>query len=157
MSPIDSSAAQPTSKSTGIDDDWITARADGPGFRTDIAVGRHTLIADETAGVGADAGPSPYAYLLVALGSCTAMTVRMYATRKEWPLESVIVRLRDTHTHAADCADCEKRPVGLRRLDRQIELLGALTDEQRQRLLLIADRCPVKQTLSRGIEISDSV
>jgi len=81
--------------------------------------------------------------------------MRMYAARKQWPLERVVVRLRDTHSHAADCKECDTRPVGLRRLDRQIELHGALTDEQRQRLMLIADRCPVKQTMTRGIEIAD--
>ena len=140
----------------GADDDWVAATTGSDGFRTDVTVGHHVAIADEpTDAGGSDAGPTPYAYLLVALASCTAMTLRMYAARKEWPLERVIVRLRDTHSHASDCENCETRPVGLRRLDRKVELEGALTDEQRHRLMIIADRCPVKQTLARGIEIAD--
>jgi putative redox protein len=136
------------------DADWVVASAGNSGFRTEIAIGQHGLVADEPLeSGGTDDGPSPYELLLAALGSCTAMTMRMYASRKGWPLAGVIVRLRDYHTHAADCENCETKSVGLRRLERQIELHGELTDEQRARLMLIADRCPVKQTLDRGIEI----
>jgi putative redox protein len=81
------------------------------------------------------------------------MTARMYANRKQWPLERVIVRIRDTPAHIKDCLECETSAVGLRRIDRAIELIGPLTDEQRTRILQIADRCPVKQTLERGIQI----
>ena len=139
------------------DDDWVTATTGRGGFRTDVTIGARVVVADEPADAGGtEAGPTPYEYLLVALASCTAMTLRMYASRKEWPLERAIVRLRDTpHSHAVDCEHCETRPVGLRRLDRKVELDGALTDEQRARLMIIADRCPVKQTLTRGIEIAD--
>jgi putative redox protein len=84
------------------------------------------------------------------------MTVRMYASRKGWPLEGVTVSLRDYHTHAADCENCETKSVGLRRLERRVELHGPLSDEQRARLMMVADRCPVKQTLDRGIEIVTS-
>ena len=137
-----------------VSGDWVTATVGESGFRTDISIGHHSLVADEPLDAGGtDDGPSPYELLLAAIGSCAAMTMRMYATRKGWPLERVVVRLRDDHTHAADCADCETKPVGLRRLGRRIELDGPLSDEQRARLLLIADRCPVKQTLGRGVEI----
>jgi putative redox protein len=136
------------------DGTWITARTGAAGYRTEVTSGAHTFVADEPAAVGGtDEGPTPYDLLLGALGACTAMTLRFYANRKSWPLESVTVRLRTARSHAADCADCEAKPVGVRRLERQIELGGPLTDEQRQRLLAIADRCPVKQTLEAGIRI----
>ena len=133
---------------------WIVATSDGPGFRTDITGGGFEFIADEPVGVGGSgAGPTPYEYMIAAVGSCTAMTARMYANRKQWPLERVIVRMRDTPPHIKDCLDCETAAVGPRRIDRIIELVGPLTDEQRTRILQIADRCPVKQTLERGIKI----
>jgi putative redox protein len=81
------------------------------------------------------------------------MTVQMYAARKKWPLESVTVRLRDTPAHIKDSLDCETAEVGPRRLDRVVHFEGPLTEEQHVRLLQIADRCPVKQTLARGIQI----
>jgi putative redox protein len=155
MTP-DAPATRPSSEPSDGDAsaDWVTSRAGSSGFRTQITIGRHTIVADEPHDVGGgDEGPTPYQLLLGALGSCTAMTLRMYSTRKGWPLEEVIVRFRDSHTHAADCADCETRTVGLKGLDRHVELRGPLTDEQKKRLLLVADRCPVKQTLDRGLEI----
>ena len=133
---------------------WITARTGPDGYRTEIEAGGHALIADESGTVGgSNGGPSPYELLLSAIGACTAMTMRMYATRKKWPLDDVTVRLRNGRRHADDCANCEKQSVGIQRIERQIEMKGDLTDEQRERLLAIADRCPVKQTLTRGIEI----
>ena len=138
----------------GDDGGWITVRTHASGFRTEIRAGDHAFVADEPLAVGGtDAGPTPYDYLLGALGACTAMTLRMYAGRKRWPLEEVLVELRNARSHAADCEDCEAKPVGFRRLERRIELRGPLTEEQRRRLLEIADRCPVKQTLGQGIEI----
>jgi putative redox protein len=102
-----------------------------------------------------DGGPTPYDFLLASLGACTAMTLRMYASRKGWPLEEAVVRLRNARSHAADCENCETQAVGIRRLERRIELKGALSDDQRDRLLAIADRCPVKQTIERGIRIEN--
>ncbi len=133
---------------------WVTARTGPGGYRTEIAAGGHALVADESGTVGgSDGGPSPYELLLSAIGACTAMTMRMYAARKQWPLEDVTVRLRNGRRHAEDCANCEKQSVGIQRIERQIEMQGDLTAEQRERLLYIADRCPVKQTLTRGIEV----
>jgi putative redox protein len=116
--------------------------------------GRHSLHADEPAAVGgADAGPGPYELLLMALGSCTSMTVHMYATRKNWPLEQVVVRLRHQRRHAEDCANCEKPGALLDHVDKSLELIGALDDAQRARLLEIADQCPVHRTLTSTIVI----
>ena len=133
---------------------WVTATTAAGAYRTEIQAGGHSVVADEPVGAeGTDDGPSPYELLLGAVASCTAMTVRMYAMRKQWPLANVVVRVRNERPHAADCADCATKPVGIKRIEREIELHGDLTDEQRTRLLEIADRCPVKQTLERGIPI----
>jgi uncharacterized OsmC-like protein len=106
------------------------------------------LVADEPTSVGgADAGPTPYDYLLAALGGCTAMTLRMYADRKDWPLESVTVRLSQDRIHATDCEECETEEGRIDRLEREIELEGPLDEKQRQRLLEIADMCPVHRTM----------
>lgn len=124
------------------------------GFLQRISVGEHTLAADEPrAAGGTDAGPSPYDLLAAALGACTSMTIALYARRKEWPLEGVTVRLRHSKVHASDCADCDTKEGMVDRLERDVELRGTLTDEQRQRLLEIANRCPVHRTLTSEIRI----
>jgi uncharacterized OsmC-like protein len=136
------------------DHEWISALVGSNGFRTDISAGLHTLVADEPVSLGGTGlGPTPYELLLGALGSCMAMTLRMYADRKGWPLESVRIQLRTAQSHEKDCEQCETNDVGIPVIARRIELTGPLTDEQRKRLMLIADRCPVKQTLERGINI----
>lgn len=108
---------------------------------------RHALLADEPIGIGDDTGPAPYDLLLAALGTCTSMTVRMYADRKGWPLEDVAVRLSHSKVHADDCAACETDTGKVDVIERELVLDGPLDDEQRARLLEIADRCPVHRSL----------
>jgi putative redox protein len=119
-----------------------------------ITAGRHQLMSDEPRPVGDDDGPTPYDLLLAALGACTSMTVRMYADRKRWPLERVRVTLRHSRIHARDCADCETSAGWVDQIDRVIELSGDLDDGQRQRLLHIAERCPVHQTLTSEVRVT---
>jgi putative redox protein len=124
------------------------------GFAQQIAVERHRLTGDEpTSSGGTDTGPNPYDLLLAALGSCTSMTVALYARRKGWPLEAVTVRLRHSRIHAADCESCETKEGMLDRIERDVELAGTLSDEQRARLLEIANKCPVHRTLTSEIDI----
>jgi putative redox protein len=113
----------------------------------EIQAGRHVFIADEPAGVGDDLGPTPYDLLLASLGACTAMTLRLYAERKGWPLEHVSVQLAHDRIHADDSRNCDKTPCSIERIERVVKLTGPLDDEQRQRLLAIAERCPVHRTL----------
>ena len=120
--------------------------------------GRHLLRADEpTSAGGTDGGPNPYELLLMSLGSCTSMTVSMYAARKKWPLEQVVVRLRQERVHAQDCAECEKPGSMLHRIEKNLELIGPLDEEQRTRLLEIADHCPVHRTLTSTIVIQSTL
>jgi putative redox protein len=123
-------------------------------FEQRITAGAHRLVSDEpvTSG-GGDAGPNPYDLLLAALGSCTSMTITLYARRKHWPLERVDVRLTHARVHAEDCADCEGGRRRLERIERRITLTGPLSDEQKARLLEIAEKCPVHRTLTGEIDI----
>ena len=115
---------------------------------------RHAMLADEPIGIGDDTGPAPYDFLLAALGTCTSMTVRMYADRKGWPLEDIAVRLSHSKIHAEDCAACETEKGKIDQIEKEIVLVGDLDDEQRQRLLEIADRCPVHRTLHNEIHVT---
>lgn len=116
--------------------------------------GRHRLVADEPPQLGgSDAGPNPYELLLMSLGACTAMTLRLYARRKQWPLERIAVRLGHQRIHAEDCAECETRVGFIDRIEREIDLAGPLDAAQRQRLLEIADMCPVHRTLTSEIDL----
>jgi len=119
-----------------------------------IVARKHRLAADEPVELGGtDTGPSPYELLAAALGACTSMTLRLYADRKGFPLESVRVRLRHGKIHALDCLRCETKEGKIDRIEREVEVLGDLTDEQRARLLEIADKCPVHRTLTSEIDI----
>lgn len=134
--------------------DTVAVRVGARGYRAEVVAGDHSLIADEPVALGGtNEGPTPYDYLAAALGTCTAMTIRMYADRREWPLDEVTVRLTHSRTHQKDCAQCDEGQVGIDQFARSIELSGDLTDEQRAGLLRVADRCPVAQTLKRGVSI----
>ena len=133
----------------------VIARVGRSGYRTEIDAAHHTLVADEPLEAGGtDEGATPYDLILAALGACTAMTLRMYADRKKWPLEGVIVRMHHGRAHAADDQQCENRPVRLDQIERTLELSGPLTHDQRVRLAEIAERCPVHRTLDAGVRIT---
>ena len=124
-------------------------------FRSDVYAGPHMLTADEPRDAGGtDAGPDPYGLLTSALGACTAITLRMYADLKKWPLKGVRVHLTHDKIYAKDCADCGDRQGKLDSFEREIELEGELSAEQRQRLLQIADKCPVHNTLTSTSRIN---
>jgi putative redox protein len=136
----------------------VTVTEAGSGTYTQqINAGHHRIVADEPRPIGDDTGPTPYDLLLAALGACTSMTVRMYADRKGWPLRRVRVTLRHSRIHAEDCADCETTKGWIDHIDRDIELAGDLDDTQRQRLLHIAERCPVHQTLTSEVDVATSL
>jgi putative redox protein len=132
----------------------VVVSGTGEGLAQEIRVGSHRLRADEPrAAGGADSGPNPYDLLLASLGTCTSMTVALYARRKGWPLEGVTVRLRHSRIYAADCEECETREGFVDRIERDIAFAGPLSAEQQSRLLEIAGRCPVHRTLTSEINI----
>lgn len=126
-------------------------------LRNEVRYGAgHAFIADEPVGAGGeDAGPDPYTLLLAALGSCISMTVTLYARRKQWPLESVSVRLRQNRIHAKDCKDCQQTEGYIHRIERAVTVTGPLTEEQRARLQEIAHKCPVHKTLTSPIVVTE--
>ena len=136
----------------------VTVTETGEGkFQQLVAAGRHRIFADEPTSVGGrDSGLSPYDLLLAALGSCTAMTVRLYADRKGLPLTGVSVDLAHSRIHAEDCEHCETKEGLIDRIDRVIAFEGPLDAETRQRLLEIAEKCPVHRTLKSENDIRTS-
>jgi len=127
-------------------------------FQQSVAVGPHRFLGDEpVAAGGLDTGPSPYDLLTAALGTCTAMTIRLYADLKALPLTGVSVALTHEKIHAADCANCETKEGKIDRIERTIALKGPLDDAQRARLMQIADKCPVHRTLTSEVEIRTSL
>jgi putative redox protein len=140
--------ATESGESLSSTDSAVVARTLSNGFRTDIRSGRHALVADEPLSVGgSNLGPSPYDFLSAALAACTSMTLQMYARHKKLPLESATVSVVHDKVHAEDCEDCESGAGKIDEFRRSIALVGELTDEQRARMLEIADRCPVHRTL----------
>jgi len=133
----------------------VVVRGGVEGFVQEISAGRHRIIADEPeASGGTNRGPSPYDLLVAAFGACMSMTIALYARTKKWPLTGVTVTLRHSRVHARDCADCVTRDdTMLDRVDAEVVLDGELTREQRDRLLEIANRCPVHRTLKSEIDL----
>ena len=139
----------------GAQDGAVVVRETRRGtFQQEIISGRHRFLADEPVKAGGlDSGPGPYDLLLAALGACTSMTLRIYADRKQIPLTRTQVRLRHGRIYATDCAECESKEGMIDHIDREISFEGDLTPEQRQRLLEIADKCPVHHTLKSEVDI----
>lgn len=120
----------------------------------DISIGNHVVVADEPSEVGGnDLGPSPYELLLASLGTCTSITTRMYANYKKIPLDNIIVKLKHEKVHADDCKNCENDNSKIDRISLSLTLEGNLSQEQRDRLLEIAKKCPVHRTLTSSVQI----
>lgn len=136
------------------DTGWVTATTGAEGFTTAITAAGHVLFGDEPAELGgAGLGPSPYDFLSTALAACTSMTLQMYARHKRLDLRAATTRVRHGKIHAADCEECETKEGRIDQLQREIELTGELDGATRNRLLEIADRCPVHKTLKGEIRI----
>ena len=132
----------------------VTVESAPPHFLENITVGRHALQADEPLSAGGgDVAPTPYELLLGALGACKTMTLRMYAERKQWPLEGVRITLSHTKVHAEDCANALSASCLLDHIEVEIELLGNLAPEQWRTLIEVAEKCPVQRTLNSRIVI----
>lgn len=127
-------------------------------YETVMTAGNHELISDEPEKVGGkDLGPDPYDYLLMSLGSCSVITMRMYADRKEWPVEDIYIELRHFKDHADDCEDCDDPKARIDKIEKEIIIKGDLSDDQIERLLEISKKCPVHRTLLKDIEIASTV
>lgn len=125
-------------------------------FHTEVEAGPHRFVLDEPADVGgAGGGPTPYDALAAALGGCTAMTLQFYAKREKLPLEGVDVTVTHDRQHVKDCIDCTSTQGFIHRFKVEIALHGPLSEEQRQKLLTIAGRCPVAKTLQNEIRIDE--
>ena len=135
-------------------DKTVLVKVGAEALLADVQAGHHTWILDEPVAVGGqDRGPTPYDMLLSALGACTAITLRLYATRKQWPLEGIEVRLRHQRVHEQDCEKCEEAGHMLEEVRKELRLLGPLTEEQRRRLEAVSEKCPVQKTLMSGLRI----
>lgn len=129
-------------------------RGSAAGFLQHVESGHHRLAVDEPVALGGtDQAATPYDLLLAALGSCISMTVGLYARKKRVPLENITVSLWHSKMHAADCEECETRDGKIDRIEVGLELTGALSDEQRARLVEIAQMCPVHRTLTSEINV----
>lgn len=145
---------RPKKEALKVEKEVAVRLGEGEGFTTDVMVRRHGLTADEPESVGGnDYGPSPYELVTAGLGACTAMTLQMYARRKKWPLQEVRVHLDHFKDHAEDCENLEDPKSKIDHFSRIIELEGDLDEQQRQKLLEIANKCPVHRTLHNPVKI----
>lgn len=136
-------------------DKEVVVRLGAQGFTTDVMVRHHSLTADEPTSIGGnDYGPSPYELLSASLGACTAMTIQMYARRKKWDVQEVVVHLHHRKDYAQDMTNTDEKNSKIDHFDRIVELKGDLDDAQRTRLLEIANKCPVHKTLHSDVEVS---
>jgi uncharacterized OsmC-like protein len=132
----------------------VSVESASPEFLENISLGRHRLQADEPLSAGGqDAAPAPYELLLAALGACKAITVRVYAQRKQWPLQGVQINLSHAKVHAEDSADSDGGGSLIDQIDVEIKLEGELSAEQRRILLLVAEKCPIHRTLTSRVQI----
>ena len=123
-------------------------------YQQAITAGQHQLIADEPASMGgADAGPAPFDFIMSGLGACTSMTLRQYAKRHGLSVDDIEVSLSHTRDHAEDCAASAARPVKIDRIVQRIDIHGHLSALERERLLEVAERCPVHRTLDANPRI----
>lgn len=135
----------------------VQLRSVGAGYKTEITKGRHSMVSDEPRPAGEDLGPSPYELLLAALGACTSMTLLMYARRHSWPLAEVEIEVSHDRDFVQACENCEDGTARIEAIHRRIHLQGPLTDDQRERLLLVAAHCPVHKTLAAAPPVFDSL
>jgi putative redox protein len=127
-------------------------------YKTTMTAGSHELLADEPKHVGGqNMGPDPYDYLLMSLGSCTVITMKMYADRKDWKVDDIYVELRHFKAHADDCVDCDDPKARIDKIEKEIIVEGDLSDEQIQRLLEISKKCPVHKTMLQSLEIDSTI
>ena len=152
------SAAIEEKPKTEKDENQVITRIGKSGYVTEIMAAGHGLVGDEPVSMGGtDKGPAPFDFLMAGLGTCKAMTLRMYSDRKQWPLEGVTVKLNHKKIDAADCETCQTKEGQLDQFDCEIDLSGELDDQQKQRLLQIADRCPVHRTLHSEIVVKSKL
>lgn len=143
-----------TQQTTAVTAGHVLVAEKNKQFTRTVISDSHVWLADEPTAVGgADLGPDPYEHLLAALGTCTSMTIRMYANHKKLPLEDVTVSLSHDRQYIDDCEGCDEKPQKIEVINRIVTLKGELSEENRQRLLEIADRCPVHRTLKSDLEI----
>ena len=152
---LDADAAKPARKVAG--GHLVVSERDRK-FSQTIQSDDHRWIADEPAAVGgSNLGPDPYEHLLAALGSCTAMTMRMYANRKKWPVEHISIELDHSRDHGADCSECDEEHKQIDVITRAVSITGDLDDKQRARMMEIADKCPVHRTMHNKLVVKTNV
>ena len=134
----------------------MVRESDKHGRAQTITAGPHTFVAGEPQGIGDNTGPTPYDLLLAAFGACTSMTLRIYADRKNWPLERITVELAHNRVHFNDARNCESTPCMIDRIERGIHLEGPFTDKERSQLLELAEKCSAHRTFVGAKEIVTS-